>query len=42
MSVLTDLVTHPGRPTTWAMRVGRWLEESDPRRVTRDLLGHLA
>ena len=42
VSVLAYLVTHPGRPISWATRVGRWLEEDDPQRVTRDLLGHLA
>lgn len=41
VSVLAYLVTHPGRPATWAVRAGRWLEEDDPQRVTRDLLGHL-
>jgi hypothetical protein len=42
VSVLAYLVTKPGRPFNWAVRVGRWLEEDDPLRVTRDLLGHLA
>lgn len=42
VSVLAYLVTRPGRPITWAVRAGRWLEEDDPHRVTRDLLGHLA
>ncbi len=42
VSVLAYLVTHQGRPATWALRAGRWLEEDDPQRVTRDLLGHLA
>ncbi len=42
VSILAYLVTHPGRPATWAVRAGRWLEENDPQRVTRDLLGHLA
>jgi hypothetical protein len=42
VSVLAYLVTHPGRPLSWAVRAGRWLEEDDPEKVTRGLLGHLA
>ena len=41
VSVLAYTVTHPGRPGSWAVSVGRRLEERDPVTVTRALLGNL-
>ena len=32
----------PGRPMSWAVAIGRRLEDHDPAAVTRCLLGHLA
>jgi hypothetical protein len=40
--VLAYLVTRPGRPVRWLVPIARRLEEDDPRRVMRDLLGDLA
>jgi hypothetical protein len=40
--VLAYLITEPARPFSWLVPFGRRLEEHDPRRVTRSLLGHLA
>jgi hypothetical protein len=42
VSVLAYTVTHPGRPASWAVSLGRRLEERDPMVVTRSLLGDLA
>ena len=40
--VLAYLVTKPSWPVSWLVPVFRRLEEDDPHRVTRDLLGDLA
>ena len=40
--VLAYLIAHPRTPLRWALPVLRRLEDSDPRRVTRTLLGPLA
>ena len=40
--VLAYLVANPGPPASWAVAVGRRLEERDPRTVTAKLLGDLA
>lgn len=40
--VLAYLVTRPGWPVRWLVPIARRLEEDDPRRVVRDLLGELA
>jgi hypothetical protein len=40
--VLAYLVAHPERPVRWLVPVARRLEEDDPRRVVRSLLGDLA
>ncbi len=42
VAVLAYLVARPGRPTSWAVAIGRRLEDGDPAHVTRSLLGHLA
>jgi hypothetical protein len=42
VAVLAYLVARPGRPASWAVAVGRRLEEHDPTAVTRSLLAHLA
>ena len=42
VAVLAYLVAKPGRPMSWAVTVGRRLEDHDPAAVTRTLLGHLA
>jgi hypothetical protein len=42
VAVLAYLVAEPGRPMSWAVAVGRGLEDHDPAAVTRSLLGHLA
>lgn len=42
VAALAYLVAHPGRPGSWAVRVGRRLETRDPVAVTRALLGPLA
>jgi len=42
VSVLAYLVANPGRPVSWAVAIGRRLEDHDPAAVTRSLLGHLA
>ena len=40
--VLAYLVTRPALPIRWLVPIARRLEEDDPRRVVRDLLGGLA
>jgi hypothetical protein len=40
--VLAYLVATPGRPVRWLVPLARRLETSDPRQVTRSLLGNLA
>jgi len=40
--VLAYLVTRPAWPVSWLVPIARRLEEDDPRRVVRDLLGELA
>jgi len=40
--VLAYLVTSPGWPVRWLVPMARRLEDDDPRRVVRDLLGELA
>lgn len=40
--VLAYLVTRPGVPVCWLVPVARRLEEDDPHRVVRALLGDLA
>lgn len=42
VSVLAFIVANPGRPVSWAVAVGRRLEQHDPEVVTRALLGPLA
>ena len=42
VAVLAYLVSKPSRPMSWAVALGRRLEEHDPPAVTRSLLGHLA
>jgi hypothetical protein len=42
VAVLAYLVAKPSRPMSWAVALGRRLEEHDPPAVTRSLLGHLA
>ena len=40
--VLAYLIAHPRTPLRWALPLLRRLEDNDPRRVTRTLLGPLA
>ena len=42
VTVLAHLITRPSAPVSWLLPIPRWLEEDDPRLVTRQLLGHLA
>ncbi len=42
VSVLSYLITRPSAPISWLLAIPRWLEDDDPRRVTSQLLGHLA
>ncbi|MGA9276911.1 DUF5995 family protein [Ilumatobacter sp.] len=42
VSVLSYLITRPVRPLSWVVPIARWVENDDPRIVTRQLLGHLA
>ena len=42
VAVLAYLVAKPSRPMSWAVAIGRRLEDHDPAAVTRSLLGHLA
>jgi len=41
VTVLAHLVASPTPPLSWLLPVARWLEESDPPTVTRQLLGDL-
>lgn len=42
VTALAYLVTRPVRPVSWLLPIARWIENDDPRVVTRQLLGHLA
>jgi hypothetical protein len=42
VTVIAHLITRPTAPVSWLLPVAKWLEDDDPRAVTRRLLGHLA